>query len=68
MTRPDIIKPRHLERLAVGYGRQSTPDQVENREPAALPSTTHAGQLIFDHEFARSLFGVTPKAKRLCAQ
>ena len=29
MTRPDIIKPRHLERLAVGYGRQSTQDQVE---------------------------------------
>jgi DNA invertase Pin-like site-specific DNA recombinase len=42
-TRPDLIfgsakiKPTHLERLAVVYVRQSTPQQVlENRESTAL--------------------------------
>ena len=35
MTRPPIIQPHHLERLAVFYGRQSTPEQVESNPGSA---------------------------------
>jgi DNA invertase Pin-like site-specific DNA recombinase len=48
MMRPSQIKPRHLERLAIGYGRQSTAVQVEKHTGS---SEYQRGQLRFPIEW-----------------
>ena len=60
MRRETLVQPRHLERLALVYVRQSTPGQVlANRESARLQYglRERAEQLGWTRERVRTIVG-----------